>query len=116
MKKIVISLLIAFVAFVILNFFYSNIGGPSFNYPVAFRFSIPYLPALESSPVPLGFLIIVAFCLGMVFLPILQLVPALFKNAAIRSREKKIRELERELEDVRSSSASTQDPASSSFS
>ena len=101
MKKIVVSLAVALLTFIVLNFFYSNVGGEAFQYPLSFRFTVPYLFTMHTLPVPLGFMLIATFCLGMVFLPVLQLVPAIFRGAMLRAREKRIRELERELEVAR---------------
>ena len=97
MKKFLYSLFIAFLAFVILNFFYSNLGGPAFGYPLQFRFEIPPFLALVSRPVPSGFVVICAFCVGILFLPLLQLIPWIFRSRQVRSRDKRIRELEEEL-------------------
>lgn len=101
MKKIFVSMLIAVVTFAILSFLFSNLGGVSFQHPLTFEFGIPYLFTLKSVPIPLGLVVIIAFCLGIIFVPILQMIPAIFRNAEIRSREKKIRELEEELESAR---------------
>ncbi len=101
MKKIASACLLSLVIFVILNFLYSNLNDEVFNYPMAFRFTIPYLFTLRSEPIPLGFVVITSFCLGIIFLALLQAIPAMFRSIAVRSRDRRIRELERELEAAR---------------
>lgn len=101
MRKILSAFLLAVFIFVILNFLYCNLNDEVFNYPMSFRFVVPYVLTLKSVPVPLGFIVITAFCLGILFLALLQAVPALFKTIALRSRDRKIRELEKELEESR---------------
>lgn len=104
MKKILYSMLLALITFTLLNFIYSNVRGASFNYPLGFHFDVPFLFTLASKPVPLGYILILCFCLGMVFLPLLQAIPAVFRSAQVRARDKRIKELERELELSRASS------------
>lgn len=101
MRKILSALILSVFIFIILNFLYWNLNDEVFNYPMSFRFNIPYLFSIKSVPVPLGFVVITSFCLGIVFLALLQAIPALFKTIALRSRDRKIRELEKELETVR---------------
>lgn len=101
MKKIFLALLLALFLFVILNFLYCNIDNETFNYPMQFEFTVPYLFSVKSVPIPIGFILITAFCLGILFLAALQAIPALFKTIAVRSRDRRIRELERELEETR---------------
>lgn len=103
MRKILWALLLAVFIFIILNFLYCNLNAEVFNYPMSFRFEIPYLLTLKSVPVPLGFVLITAFCLGIIFLALLQAIPALFKTIALRSRDRRIRELEKELESTKES-------------
>lgn len=114
MKKILVSLLLAALTFLILNFLYSNLRG-SFNTPVIFEFSIPYLLTLQSTPIPLGFILIVAFCFGMFFLPLLQLLWSLVRSTEVRLKNKRIRELEQKLEELEKNPA-TPDPSASSWS
>ena len=105
MKKILWALLLAVFIFIILNFLYCNLNAEVFNYPMSFRFEIPYILAFRSVPVPLGFVLIASFCLGIIFLALLQAIPALFKTIALRSRDRRIRELEKELDQVKQNSA-----------
>ncbi|MBI2082899.1 MAG: LapA family protein [Deltaproteobacteria bacterium] len=112
MKKVIYAIIIALACFIVLNSIYSNVGSIDFNYPMSFRFSVPHLFTLKSLSVPAGFVILTAFCLGMVFLPLLQLIPTIFRNAEIRAKEKRIRELERELDEARlNPSTPEQDPS-----
>ena len=117
MKKILSASLLATVIFVILNFLYCNLNEEVFNYPMSFRFTIPYLFEMKSVPVPLGFVLITAFCLGILFLAILQAIPALFRTIALRSRDRKIRELEKELEATRAATplAESSPPSQTGF-
>lgn len=101
MKRILFALLLSIFIFVILNFLYWNLNDQVFNYPMTFRFEVPHLFTLRSVPVPLGFVVITAFCLGILFLALLQAIPALFKTIALRSRDRKIKELEKELEEMK---------------
>jgi hypothetical protein len=101
MKRVFSALILAVFIFIILNFLYCNLNDQAFNYPMTFRFSIPHLFELRSVPVQLGFVVITAFSLGILFLALLQAVPAVFKTIAVRSRDRKIRDLEKELEEAR---------------
>lgn len=101
MRKILFALLLAVFIFIILNFLYCNLNDQVFNYPMSFQFIIPYLLTIKSVPVPLGFVLITSFCLGILFLALLQAIPVLMKTIALRSRDRRIRELEKELEEVR---------------
>ncbi len=101
MKKVFSALFLSVFIFIILNFLYCNLNDEAFNYPMTFRFTVPHILTLRSMPVPLGFVVITSFSLGILFLALLQAIPALFKTIAVRSRDRKIRELEKELEEAR---------------
>jgi len=101
MRKVLSALFLAVFIFIILNFLYCNLNDEVFNYPMSFRFTIPHILALKSVPVPLGFVVITSFSLGILFLALLQAIPALFKTIALRSKDRKIRELEQELEEAK---------------
>lgn len=101
MRKILSALVLAVFIFIILNFLYCNLNEQAFNYPMNFRFTIPHILDINSEPIPLGFVVIAAFSMGILFLALLQAIPALFKTIAVRSRDRKIRELEKELEETR---------------
>jgi hypothetical protein len=101
MRKILFALFLSFLIFVILNFLYSNLDQETFNYQMQFEFRIPYLVTIKSIPMPLGFILITSFCLGIVFLAVLQALPSLFRGLAVRSRDRRIRALELEIEEMR---------------
>ena len=109
MRKLISALFLSVFIFMILNFLYCNLNDEVFNYPMTFRFTVPYLFSLKSVPVPLGFVVITAFSLGVLFLALLQAIPALFKTIALRSRDRKIKELEKELEGIKSGPESSSD-------
>lgn len=102
MRKVFYALFLSLFIFVILNFLYCNLNDAAFNYPMTFRFSVPHIFEIRSVPVQLGFVVITAFCLGIVFLALLQAIPAVFKTIAVRSRDRRIKELEKELEEMKS--------------
>lgn len=91
----------AILFFILLNFIYCNLDAKTFAYEVEFKFSIPYVFSLKSAPIPMGFVILIAFCVGMLAIALLEALPSLFKTLEIRSKNKKIRQLERELSVVR---------------
>lgn len=101
MKRLVFAVIMALVFFVLLNFVYCNLDAATFGYKVAFKFSVPLLLAVQSVPIPLGFCLLISFCLGMVMIALLEALPSFFKTLEIRSKNKKIRQLERELSVVR---------------
>lgn len=101
MKKLVFAIIMALLFFLLLNFIYCNLDNNTFNYNIVFKFSIPYMISLRSMPIPLGFCLLIAFCTGMVAIALLEALPSFFKTLEIRSKNKKIRQLERELSVVR---------------
>lgn len=111
MRKVFSALFLAVFIFIILNFLYCNLNDAVFNYPMTFRFSIPHVFDIRSAAVPLGFVVITAFSLGILFLALLQAIPALFKTIALRSRDRKIRELEKELSEARQTPQAPEPPA-----
>jgi uncharacterized integral membrane protein len=101
MKKLVFALIMAVIFFTLLNFIYCNLDSTVFGYKVVFKFTIPYIVALKSIPLPLGFILLITFCAGMIMIALLEALPSFFKTLEIRSKNKKIRQLERELVVVR---------------
>ena len=99
MKRLVFAVITALVVFCILNFVYCNLDAKTFSYPVVFKFYVPLIlpDGFQTVPLPLGFILLVTFCLGMVFIALLETLPSIYKTLELRSRNKKIRELEREL-------------------
>lgn len=107
MKRLIFAIVMALIFFAILWFVYCNLDQATFGYNVVFRFTIPLINiTYESMPVPMGFIIVVAFCLGMVAIALLEALPSLYKTLEIRAKNKKIRQLERELNLVRQMSKS----------
>jgi uncharacterized integral membrane protein len=102
MKRLIFALIMALLFFVLLNFIYCNLGGDVFGYNVSFKFSVPYVMSLKSAPMPMGFVVLIAFCVGMLMIALLEALPSLSKTFELRSKNKKIRQLERELTVVRS--------------
>lgn len=116
MKRLIFALVMAIFFFVLLNFIYGNIDDATFGYEVVFKFSVPYVLALVSKPIPMGFVMLFAFCAGMVTIALLEALPSLYKTLEIRAKNKRIRQLERELSVVRQMSEKqrTASPASPS--
>lgn len=101
MKRLIFALIMAILFFLLLNFVYCNLDDAAFGYDVSFKFNIPYMISLKSVPIPMGFVVLIAFSAGMVAIALLEALPSLFKTLEIRSKNKKIRQLERELSVVR---------------
>lgn len=101
MKKLIFACIMALLFFILLNFIYCNLDAATFGYDVVFKFQVPYLFAVQSVPLPLGFILLITFCTGMVAIALLEALPSFFKTLEIRSKNKKIRQLERELSVVR---------------
>lgn len=101
MKRLIFAAAMALIFFVLLNFVYCNLDAETFGYMVAFKFNIPHLVSLKSVPISMGFVLLLTFCAGMVMVALLEALPSFFKTLEIRSKNKKIRQLERELSVVR---------------
>lgn len=101
MKRILFALIMAALFFLLLNFIYCNLDAQTFGYRVVFKFTVPYVLSVQSAPIPLGFVLLLIFCSGMVAIALLEAIPSFFKTLELRSKNKKIRQLERELTVVR---------------
>lgn len=101
MKRLIFAVIMSLLFLFLLNFIYCNLDATTFGYKVVFKFYIPRLLTLESSPIPLGFVLIAAFCSGMIAIALLEALPSFFKTLEIRAKNKRIRQLERELSVVR---------------
>lgn len=101
MKRLIFAIVMAFFFFVLLNFIYCNLDAETLGYTIIFKFSVPYLISLQSKPIPLGFVMLFAFCAGMVAIALFEALPSMYKTLEIRSKNKRIRQLERELSVVR---------------
>lgn|SRR3989338_1319426 len=97
MKKMIFTFFMAALVFSALNFVYCNLDPATFGYSLSFKFSIPYIIALRTVPLPLGFILLIVFSLGMVAISLLETIPSLYKSLELHAKNKKIRELEREL-------------------
>lgn len=101
MKRILFSVFLALFFFVLLDFVYYNLDGATFGYQVSFKFSIPHVVDLVSAPLPMGFVLLLAFCSGMIVVSLLEALPSFYKSLELYSKNKKIRQLERELQMAR---------------
>lgn len=99
MKRFIFAITMALLFFTLLNFVYCNLDKGTFAYPVVFKFYVPVvLPnGFQSFPLPLGFVLLITFCVGMITIALLEALPSLYKTLELRAKNKKIRELEREL-------------------
>lgn len=101
MKRILFSVFLALFFFVLLDFVYFNLDATTFGYQVSFKFSIPHVVDLVSAPLPMGFVLLLAFCAGMIVVSLLEALPSFYKSLELYSKNKKIRQLERELQMAR---------------
>ncbi len=99
MKRLIFATIMALLFFTLLNFVYCNLDKQTFAYSVVFKFYIPViLPnGFQSLPLPLGFVLLITFCVGMITIALIEALPSLYKTFELRAKNKKIRELEREL-------------------
>lgn len=110
MKRLVFACIMALLFFLLLNFIRCNLDSETFAYPVVFKFTIPHLLSIQSVPIPMGFFLLIAFCGGMVAIELLEALPSFFKTLEIRSKGKKIRQLERELSVARDLAQQAREP------
>ena len=101
MKRLIFAVIMAIIFFAILNFVYCNLDAATFGYNVIFKFNIPHIMTLQSIPFPLGFALLAAFSFGMIAIAMLEALPSFFKTLEIRAKNKRIRQLEKELSLVR---------------
>ena len=101
MRRLIFAAIMAVVFFAVLNFVYCNLDNETFGYVIKFKFRVPYLFNIESIPMPLGFALLAAFSVGMVAIALLEALPSFFKTLEIRAKNKRIRQLEKELTLVR---------------
>lgn len=97
MKRLIFACVMALILFFILNLIYCNLDAETLNYRLVFKFAIPHIFSLSSPPIPVGFVLLLSFCSGMIMIALLEALPSFFKTLEIRSKNKKIRQLEREL-------------------
>jgi uncharacterized integral membrane protein len=94
-------LLAAILIFVVFNFLLTNLDSQTLGYKVHFRFNIPPFLYLESVEFPVGILILIAFCLGMIFAAFIGAVSVFYRSRELKAKNRTIRELEREIEELR---------------
>ncbi|MFH1652492.1 MAG: LapA family protein [Pseudomonadota bacterium] len=97
MKKLIFAIVMALILFIILNLIYCNLDATTLNYRLVFKFAVPYLFSLQSVPLPVGFVLLISFSAGMIIIALLEALPSFFKTLEIRAKNRKIRQLEREL-------------------
>lgn len=101
MRRVVFAVVMAILFFAILNFIYCNLDAETFGYKLVLKFNVPYIMSVKSIPLPIGFIIMASFCIGMVAVSVFEALPSLFKTLEIRAKNKRIRELEREISVLR---------------
>lgn len=114
MRRLTFAVVMALLVFSILNFVYCNLDDKTFTYPIVFKFNIPLILSngFQTIPLPLGFILLAVFCSGMVFIALLETLPSIYKSLELRAKNKKIRELERELKVSRELSGVEKNPKS----
>ncbi len=101
MKRLIFAFIMAIIFFVVLNFVYCNLDDTTFGYGIIFKFRIPHIWNMQSVPIPLGFALLASFSFGMVAIALLEAFPSFFKTLEIRAKNRRIRQLEKELTLVR---------------
>jgi uncharacterized integral membrane protein len=101
MWRFIKVLLAAFIIFIIFNFLLTNLGPQALGYRINFQFNIPPILYLQSASFPVGILILIAFCLGMIFAAFTGAISVFHRSREIKAKNRTIRELEREIEELR---------------
>ncbi len=101
MRRMLFALLLAAFFFVLVAFILANRDDQTLGYEMVFKFNVLGLYPSFTKPIPVGFVLMMAFCLGMVATPFLEALPSLYKTLELRAKNKRIRQLERELTLVR---------------
>jgi len=96
-------LLAALIIFLMVNFFLSNSSteANSLATLISFKFTLPPLLNLESIDFSVGYLLIIAFTLGMVFAALIGAINAFSRSRVVQSKNKTIHELEMEIDELR---------------
>jgi len=68
---------------------------------VSFRLSVPPLFSLESIDFSVGYLLVIAFSMGMIFAALIGAINAFTRSREIKMKNKTIRELEKEIDSLR---------------
>jgi uncharacterized membrane protein YciS (DUF1049 family) len=100
-------ILAAIIIFIVVNFFISNSSteAQSLATLISFKFNIPPFLHLESIDFPVGYLLIISFTLGMLFAAIIGAINAFSRSREMKMKNKTIRELEKEIDELRDSVA-----------
>lgn len=100
-------LIAAFIIFVVVVFFMSNSGNDagSLAAPISFKFIVEPFLHLESVDFRMGTLLILSFTLGMVMAAVIGGINAFSRSREVKMKNKTIRELEKEIDDLRDSLA-----------
>lgn len=101
MRRLLFALLLTVFFLALVLFILSNRDDATLGYEMIFKFNVPYLFSSYTKPIPVGFVLMIGFCLGMVTTPFLEALPSLYKSLELRAKNKRIRQLERELTLVR---------------
>ncbi len=72
---------------------------------MSFKFNMPPFLYLESIDFPVGYLLIISFTLGMLFAALIGAVNAFTRSREVKMKNKTIRELEKEIDELRDSLA-----------
>lgn len=91
----------AFIIFIVFNFLLTNLDSQTLGYKIHFQFNIPPFLYLESHDFPVGVLILIAFCLGMIFAAFMGAISVFHRSRELKAKNRTIRELEREIEELR---------------
>ena len=100
-------ILAALIIFIVANFFITNSSeqANSLATLVSFKFNMPPFLYLESIDFPVGYLLVISFILGMLFAALIGAVNAFTRSREVKMKNKTIRELEREIDELRDSLA-----------
>lgn len=101
MRRLLFAFIMAAVLFAMLWFVAQNLNEATLGYDVVFKFSIGNWFQRYTTPIPVGFVLIVSFCLGMIAIAFFEALPGFYKTLELRAKNKRIRQLERELNLVR---------------
>jgi lipopolysaccharide assembly LapA-like protein len=96
--KVVLAALIIFVVF---NFLLTNLGPQALGYRINFQFNVPPILYLESASFPVGILLLIAFCLGMIFAAFMGAISVFHRSRELKAKNRTIHELEKEIEELR---------------
>ncbi len=103
MWRFIKVLLAAIIIFIVVNFFLSN-SSPEANSlaaNISFKFVLPPFLSLESIDFTVGYLLIIAFTLGMIFAALIGALNTFARSKELKMKKKTIKELEKELDEVR---------------